>query len=364
MCGCYDAKSQQDKSVKKQTTSKEKQPEASPGNKTNNNPEDKEYQEFRVMFYNVENLFDTYDDPHKRDNDFLPEGSMRWTQNRYYSHLRKTAQVISAIGEWGTPALCGLCEVENDTVLVHLLNRTPLREQHYNYCITTGSDTRGINNALIYQRDKFRYLGHSSVRIPFTNKNKISRDILHVWGEIITGERLDVFVCHFPSRSGGEKETEQDRIDAARTLRKLCDSLYKINERSNIIAMGDFNDNPSDKSISHITKGSKAKFNIINLFGNQKKLNFHGTHKFQGEWSQLDQMFVSQNWNNYLIEGSPKIFAEDFLLSKNARGEQAPLRNYQGPIYKGGFSDPLPIVADFLLPLISKSKIVGVPEEK
>ena len=321
-CGCYDAKSQQDK-----------------------------YQDFRIMFYNVENLFDTNDDPQKRDNDFLPDGSMHWTPYRYYSHLRKTAQVISAIGEWGTPALCGLCEVENDSVLVHLLNRTPLREQHYSYCVTTGSDMRGINNALIYQRDKFRYLGHSSVIIPFTNKNRKSRDILHVWGEIITGERLDVFVCHFPSRSGGEKETEPDRIEAASFLRKLCDSLYKINPEANIIAMGDFNDTPADKSISRITKGSKAKFNIINLFGNPKKLNFHGSHKFQGEWSQLDQMFVSQNWNKYLKQGSPKIFAEDFLLSTNARGEQAPLRVYQGPIYKGGFSDHLPIVADFLLPL-------------
>ena len=337
LSGCFDAMSQQD---------------------------NKEFQDFRVMFYNVENLFDTYDDPLTRDDDFLPEGSMRWTTNRYYSHLRKTAQVISAIGEWGTPALCGLCEVESDSVLIHLLNRTPLKEQHYEYCITTGNDFRGINNALIYQRDKFKYLGHSPVRIQFTNKSKRSRDILHVWGEVITGERLDVFVCHFPSRSGGEKETEQDRIDAAKSLRKLCDSLFSVNPEANIIAMGDFNDNPNDKSIRTLKKGTKAKFNLINLFGDAKKLNFYGTHKFQGEWSQLDQMFVSTNWNNYLKKGSPKIFAESFLLSKNARGEQAPLRNYQGPIYKGGFSDHLPIVADFSLPLISKSKIVGVPEEK
>ena len=313
---------------------------------------DSQVQAFRVMFYNVENLFDTYDDPHKSDNDFLPNGSMRWTPNRYYSHLRKTAQVISAIGEWGTPALCGLCEVENDTVLVHLLNRTPLQEQHYNYCITTENDPRGINNALIYQRDKFKYLGHASERILFSNKNKRSRDILHVWGEIINGERLDVFVCHFPSRTGGEKETEQDRIDAAKTLRRLCDSLFSINEKSNIIAMGDFNDNPSDKSVQTILKGSESKYDLIHLFADSKKLNFHGTHKFQNEWSQLDQMMISNNLNRYLKDGSPQIFAADFLLSKkNNRGEQSPLRNYSGTFYRNGYSDHLPIVADFLLPL-------------
>jgi endonuclease/exonuclease/phosphatase family metal-dependent hydrolase len=309
------------------------------------------HQEFRVMFYNVENLFDTYDDPHKSDNEFLPNGTMRWTAGRYYRHLRKTAQVINAIGEWGTPAICGLCEVENDTVLVHLLNRTPLKEQHYSYCITTGNDIRGINNALLYQRDKFKYLGHSSERIPFANKRKRSRDILHVWGELINGEYLDIFVCHFPSRLGGEKETEQDRLDAAGCLRKLCDSIYKTNSKANIIVMGDFNDNPYDKSIQTILKGSKAKDHLINLFGDPKKLNFHGSHKFQGEWSQLDQMIVSRNWNNYLKKDSPQIFAPGFLLSKkNNRGEQTPLRKYNGKAYKGGYSDHLPIVADFLLP--------------
>jgi predicted extracellular nuclease len=312
---------------------------------------EKRVQDFRVMFYNVENLFDTYDDPTKNDNDFLPNGSMRWTNSRYYSHLRKTAQVITAIGEWGTPALCGLCEVENDTVLVHLLNRTPLREQHYSYCITTGSDQRGINNALIYQRDKFKYLGHSSERIRFSNPNRRSRDILHVWGEIITGEQLHIFVCHFPSRSGGEKETEPDRIEAAQTLRRLCDSLFHINEQVNIIVMGDFNDNPSDKSIQTITIGSKPEYSLTNLFGDPKKLNFHGSHKFQNEWSQLDQMMISQNWNRYLKTGSPQMFAADFLLTKkNNRGEQSLIRNYTGTIYRNGYSDHLPIFADFLVP--------------
>ena len=313
---------------------------------------DGKQQAFRVMFYNVENLFDTYNDPNKNDDEFLPEGRMRWTNTRYYNHLRKTAQVISAIGEWETPALCGLCEVENDTVMSHLLNRTPLREQYYSYCITTGNDARGINVALMYQRDKFRLLGHSSERIPFTSPRRRSRDILHVWGEVINGERLDIFVCHFPSRSGGEKETEPGRMDAALFLRKLCDSLYRINPESNILVMGDFNDTPSDKSIQTLINSSNKKNNLINLFSDPKKLNFHGSHKFQNEWSQLDQMMISANWNKYLKEGSPQIFAAAFLLTKkNSRGEQSPLRVYTGTIYRSnGYSDHLPVVADFFIP--------------
>jgi endonuclease/exonuclease/phosphatase family metal-dependent hydrolase len=303
---------------------------------------------YRVLFYNVENLFDVYDDPDKNDNDFLPEGSMRWTYRRYYNHLRKTAQVITAIGEWDAPALCGLCEVENDTVLTHLLNRTPLKEQMFSYVITTGNDYRGINNALVFQRDKFRYQGHASRRIPFSNRAKRSRDILHVWGEILSGEQLDVFVCHFPSRSGGEKETEQDRIDAAQFLRLLTDSLFARNNDANILIMGDFNDTPTDKSVQLLVNGSEKAFDLHNLFDNPAELNFYGSHKFQNEWSQLDQMFVSRRLLSFLVDGSPRIFAADFLLSAtNSRGEQTPLRNYQGPAYKNGYSDHLPVVADF-----------------
>jgi predicted extracellular nuclease len=355
LSGCINLNAQSQKRISKnqQPNTSGKSPAGSraENNGTGNDRAKANGQDFRVMFYNVENLFDTYDDPHKNDNEFLPDGAMRWTPSRYYRHLRKTAQVINAIGEWGTPAICGLCEVENDSVLVHLLNRTPLREQHYSYCITTGNDARGINNALIYQRDKFRYLGHSSERIKFTNKNRRSRDILHVWGELINGERLDIFVCHFPSRTGGEKESEPGRTDAAKHLRRLCDSIFKINGDANIIAMGDFNDNPYDKSIQILIKGSEAKYNLINLFGDPGKLNFGGSHKFRGEWSQLDQMMISRNWNRYLRKGSPQIFAHSFLLTKkDSRGEQTPRRKYAGRVYKNGYSDHLPIVADFSLP--------------
>ena len=126
--------------------------------------------DFRVMSYNVENLFDTKDDPLTADNDFLPSGNRHWTPGRLYHKLQQLAKVITAAGEWSTPALVGLCEVENDSVLVRLLNTTPLRRQHYRYCMTHGQDTRGINVALLYQRDKFLYRGHAEHPVRFTRK--------------------------------------------------------------------------------------------------------------------------------------------------------------------------------------------------
>lgn len=316
---------------------------------------------FRVMSYNVENLFDTVDNPDKNDNDFLPSGNHHWTHGRYYHKLRQIAKVISAAGEWSTPALVGLCEVENDSVLTHLLYRTPLKQQHYRYCMTHGSDTRGINSALLYQRDQFGYLGHTEYPVVFTHrKHKQTRNILHVWGKVITSDTLDVFVCHLPSRYGGEKESEADRFDAARTLRYLCDSLQQSRSHLQILIMGDFNDTPENASITEILAAGQipdppASTRLYNLFADARTLNYYGTHKYQGEWNQLDQIIVSGNLINkespmHLQPGSNRIFAPSFLLTddKTWHGKR-PFRTYYGFKYEGGYSDHLPIVADFLL---------------
>lgn len=322
--------------------------------------------DFRVMSYNVENLFDTEDNPDKNDNDFLPTGNHHWTRGRYYHKLQQIAKVISAAGEWGTPALVGLCEVENDSVLIHLLNRTPLKLQQSHYCMTHGSDTRGINTALLYQQDKFRYIGHKEHPVVFTRKqHKHTRNILHVWGKILTSDTLDVFICHLPSRYGGEKESEADRFDAAHTLRHLCDSLIQSRRIPQILIMGDFNDTPENACITEVLGAMPVSpqpdaSTLYNLFANPRILNFAGTHKYQGEWSQLDQIIVSGNLINkdsrmHIIPESIRIFAPDFLFTKDKtwRGKR-PARTYYGFKYEGGYSDHLPLITDFLLSLPTK----------
>lgn len=323
-------------------------------------------QVFRVMSYNVENLFDTEKALDKNDTDFLPSGNRHWTSGRYYHKLQQIAKVINAAGEWDTPALIGLCEVENDSVIHHLLHRTPLKRQQYRYCMTHGQDTRGINIALLYQRDKFAYAGHTEHPIRFSRKqHKQTRNILQVWGKVITGNLLDIFVCHFPSRYGGEKESETDRLDAARTLRSLCDSLRQIRSYPQIIIMGDFNDTPEDKSITGILTATSEEQratdkilpppSLLNLFADRKQLHHPGSHKYQGEWSQLDQIFISENLMDttasmHLKPKSQQIFCPDFLLTndKTWRGKR-PFRTFYGYKYEGGYSDHLPLLADFLL---------------
>ncbi|MDD3061406.1 MAG: endonuclease [Massilibacteroides sp.] len=306
---------------------------------------------FRVMSYNVENLFDTQPSLERDDSEFQPKGKRHWTESRYYHKLQQIAKVISAVGEWDTPALVGLCEVENDSVMCHLLRRTSLRKQEYRYCITTGQDQRGINTALLYQRDKFRYLIHKEYPIPFTNPRKKSRNILYVSGRIITQDTLDVFVCHFPSRYGGEKETEQSRMEAAVYLRGLCDSLYKTRAHCLLLIMGDFNEVPQNELFTHwftpppSSDSTKTGLTFLNLFAKAK-----GSHKYHDTWSQLDQIIINTELYPFLQTETPVVFSPSFLLTndKTWRGKR-PLRTYHGYKYEKGFSDHLPIIADFNL---------------
>ena len=181
--------------------------------------------QFRVACWNTENLFDTRHDSLKNDYEFLPNAIRHWNYNRYKKKLSDIARVITAIGEWNPPALIGLCEVENDTVLRDLTRRSPLQELDYRYVMTDSPDLRGIDVALIYQRDLFKLLSSRSISIPVFRQHRPTRDLLHVNGLLLTGDTLDVFVCHLPSRSGGAKESEPYRLHAAQILRTEVDSV-------------------------------------------------------------------------------------------------------------------------------------------
>ncbi|MDL2255009.1 endonuclease [Parabacteroides sp. OttesenSCG-928-G06] len=325
--------------------------------------------DFRIMWYNVENLFDTADDPLTHDDEFLPAGDRYWTPKRYHHKLQQIAKVINAAGEWSTPALIGLGEVENDTVVTHLLQYTPLRHQHYRYCITTGSDTRGINIALLYQRDKFAYIAHRSIPVVFREgREKPTRDLLHVWGRVITGDTLDIIACHLPSRSGGERETEAYRMDAALQIRQLCDSISLVRQSAYIILMGDFNDTPTDKNMTETLQAkpydwegigeaeeAASAFYLCNLFADPKRFVYPGSHKYQGEWNQLDHIIVSSRLlssNNrlFVLPESIRLFAPAFLFTEDVthRGVR-PLRSFYGFQYEAGFSDHLPLLIDLYL---------------
>ncbi len=317
--------------------------------------------DFRVMFYNVENLFDTKKDFLKNDDEFVTGGALRWNDWKYWEKLRNITRVITAVGGMQSPALVGLCEVENDSVIFDLTRRSPLRAQDYEYVMTNSPDRRGIDVALLYQPYQFKLFHHQEYEIIFRDRaTRPTRNILHATGRVMNGDTIDVFVCHFPSRSGGQRETEPARVDAATMLRAKVDSLFILRERANIIIMGDFNDHPNDRSIFQTLKARSINYHrsdkeLYNLFFHRIKERDFGTYAYQGRWEILDQLIVS---GNLLTDSSSikiknkeaHVFNPDFLLETDKlSGKKRPYRTHLGPRYVGGFSDHLPVYLDLVI---------------
>lgn len=313
---------------------------------------------FRVMFYNVENLFDIKDDTLKSDEDFLPEGTMRWTGWKYWEKLKNISRVITAVGEMHSPVLVGLCEVENDSVVFDLTRRAPLRAQQYEYLVTNSPDRRGIDVALLYQRDQFRLIRSDEYRITFSDPTvSPTRNILHAIGETLSGDTLDVFVCHFPSRRGGQMASEHKRLDAAQLLREKIDTLFSIRQKANIVIMGDFNDHPDNRSLAETLNARDIRSPIssralYNLFLHRLRERNFGTCKYAGRWEILDQFIVSGNLLSpenrvRVCKNEAHVFSPDFLLEDDQRySGKRPYRTNLGPRYIGGFSDHLPVFFD------------------
>lgn len=319
-------------------------------------------EKLRVVSYNVENLFDTMDNPDKDDDEFLPKGLMRWNDYKYWTKLRNITRVITAIGEMESPAIIGLVEIENDSVLFDLCRRSSLRAQKYEYLCTNSPDVRGVNVGFLYQRDKFKLLSKNEyVVTPLEKDGRPTRNILHVVGRVISGDTLDVFVCHFPSRRDGQMASEPYRMKAAKTLKTKTDSLFAIRSSANILIMGDFNDQPNDKSLAAVLNAVSLKSDtisskqLVNIFRHRFGETDFGTYKYQGEWDLIDQFIVSGNLLSgsasiSIVKDSPRIFQPDFLREKDVTyGGFKPFRTNLGPNYLGGFSDHFPIVLDLVV---------------
>ena len=312
----------------------------------------------RIVFYNVENLFDTEDDPKTNDDEFTPKGAKGWSYRRYTEKLNNIYKVCTAVGGWEMPEIIALSEIENRKVLEDLLKKTPFRRSEYEIVHEDSPDARGIDLGLLYRKDKFKYLEHKAIPIVFPfDPNSKTRDILYVKGEVLGKDTLHIFVNHWPSRWGGQARSEPRRLYTAEVVRKTVDSLYAVDPNAKIVITGDFNDYATDKSIVETlgAKGDTTNLQAKDLFNYMAEISKNwqiGTHKYQGHWGTLDQMIVSapllkEQRPNKLYAKKANIFSASFLLEEDRRylGLQ-PFRTYSGPRYLGGFADHLPIYID------------------
>ena len=301
---------------------------------------------FDLMSYNVENLFDTIDDTNKADEDFTPTGKLQWNTAKYYEHLNHTVDAITNKGT-NFPAIVGLIEVENGTVLNDLVNTSFLKGKGYQVVWYEGPDERGIDVALIYDSKRVAIVGSRPIPVVLESvSDPNTRDILKVSVKV-GSEDFHLFVNHWPSRRGGQDESEMHRIKAASVLRKEVDQILSVNPKANIICMGDFNDFPSNKSVHDVLQAGVSNehsvlFNMMSDFEALKK----GTHFYKGEWSPLDQFMVSYGMfdNKCVSANSFEVVSYDFLYYTSKDGVKSPARAYVGDSYKGGYSDHLPIL--------------------
>lgn len=307
---------------------------------------------FTVVELNCENLFDCRHDSLKNDTEFLPDGSYHWTRSRYWRKLNRVGQTIVSCGEkkdgsgggnpWQLPDLVALCEVENDSVMHDLTRRSLLRKARYEYVMTSSPDERGIDVALMYSPFTFTLLSHRQTGIRLVKGMRPTRNLLYAEGRVPSGDTLHVIVAHLPSRRDGEAQSRPFRRQVAAQIRELVDSVRGVKQDANIIVAGDFNDYASSESVRTVCSA-----NMVDISSSATGSNgARGTYRYQGEWGSLDHIIVSRTM-------LPKVSAcrvndAPFLLVADEKyGGVQPRRNYLGPRYLDGFSDHLPLVAEF-----------------
>lgn len=303
-----------------------------------------------IAFYNLENLFDTINDPEKNDEEFLPGGANNWTSERYLKKLANMSQVISQVGSEftkGGPTLLGLSEIENRQVIEDLIKTPALINSGYGIVHYDSPDGRGVDVGLIYRRRDFTVINSVSARLNMPGEpNWKSRDQLVVTG-LLAGDTISVIVNHWPSRGN----LPPYRAAAASLTRSLADSLYRVSSNAKIVIMGDLNDDPVDESVNVIlgAQGQEQKVKQGMLFNPMWKMfrDGIGSLAYRDSWNLFDQTIISEpllhgregSWHWY----KTKVYNQPFLISHEGQYTGYPFRTFAGGAYAGGYSDHLPV---------------------
>lgn len=316
-----------------------------------------------IAFYNLENLFDTIDDPNKADEEFTPNGSYSYTKEVYKEKLHNIATVIQKLGTEYVPdgvAFMGVAEVENSTVLTDLVNQHEIKNRHYQQVCFYGPDARGINTGFLYNPKYFTLISARAypVDLAEAGSDDKTRDVLFVTGTM-GSDTVYVMITHWPSRYGGEAASAPKRAIAAKVNKHITDSLLEANPSSKIFIMGDLNDDPTNASVAEILKatGKQNKAATAHLYNPwvQYYKKGIGTLGYRDVWNLFDQIIVSDGlltdkigWKYYKSE----VFNKNFLLEKYGPYKGYPKRSFVNGSWNHGYSDHLPVVIYLIKPVI------------
>ena len=284
-----------------------------------------------IVFWNVENFFDYFDDGlGASDSEFSSRGERRWTRKRFLSKCLSISKALFIIGDrhGRMPDIVALAEVENRQVLRRLLDETPLWKHGYRMVHYESPDPRGIDCALLYRPERIVLTGSRPCRI----EEFRTRDILLAQFVTSEGDSLAVTVNHHPSKYGGESSNVR-RKKAIGRLCSLSDTL-RMQGWNNVVAVGDFNDTPG----SDIYREMGSMWQNLALPLSLKGI---GSIRFDGAWQLIDQCFVSMSLAG---KAEMEVCTIPFLMVKDSSHPgMKPLRTYSGPRYLGGVSDHCPI---------------------
>lgn len=318
--------------------------------------QDQKYKVAIVGFYNLENLYDTINNPMVNDEEFLPSSARNYNTAVYFDKLDRLADVISQLGSDLNPdgvAMLGVAEVENDTVLNDLVARPKLKDRNLKIVHYDSPDLRGVDVGFLYNPKYFRVLSSAPLRVDLPQGAKDSyftRDVLWVRGMLGT-DTVNVFVNHWPSRSGGEQRSRPGRAAAASVPKRIIDSLMAHNPATKAIVMGDLNDDPISPSVTQVL-GAKGHVKdvcqtcIYNPWIDMYKKGI-GTLAYQDAWGLFDQIMLTGDFLNKEQPGfffyKPVIFNRDFLVQKTGRWKGYSKRTWDGMTYNYGYSDHFPV---------------------
>ena len=314
---------------------------------------------YKVVFYNLENFFDTINDPEVNDDEFTPEGPKKWNSVKYAKKLGNTEKVLFDIAgiDKDYPIVIGVSEVENRSVLEDIIATPKMAPGNYRISHYDSPEARGVDVAFMYRPDVFKLEGSAPIRTQIPSlPNFKTRDISTMWGTI-DGEPFFFMVAHWPSRLGGKEASAPKRLAAAKQVKHIVDSVTAANPATKVVVMGDLNDDATDDSI---VEGLRAKGKIkevgkgdmFNPFISLLKAGY-GTLAYRDEWNLFDNIIVSDN----LATGSTGelkirpvgdtkfyggIFRRPYMIQKEGQYKGYPLRTFVGNNFQGGFSDHLP----------------------
>ncbi|MBA4196182.1 MAG: endonuclease/exonuclease/phosphatase [Chitinophaga sp.] len=311
-----------------------------------------------VAFYNLENFYDTINNPRVNDDEFTPQGEKNYNSKIYFTKIERLATVLSGIGtdekvfNQDGAAIIGVAEVENDTVLNDLVHHPLLKNRNYQIVHYDSKDARGVDVGLLYNPKYFKVENSKPlfVKLPGGAKEAYyTRDVLWVKGKL-DGETVHVYVNHWPSRLGGEERSAPARAAAAMVCKKHIDSIAKADGEQKVIIMGDLNDDPVSPSITEVLK-AKGKANeiqpggIFNPWTELYKKGF-GTLAYQDAWGLFDQIMITYPWLNKSQNGffyyQQFIYNREFMKENTGRYKGYPMRTWDGNTYRGGYSDHFP----------------------